>query len=81
MKSTGLIRSVDELGRLVLPKSIRMSLDINDKDELEVFVEGNRIILQKREVGCIFCNHAENLLIFNGKHVCARCQNALKDLD
>jgi transcriptional pleiotropic regulator of transition state genes len=81
MKSTGMIRSVDELGRLVLPKSIRMSLDINDKDELEVFVEGNRIILQKREVGCIFCNHAENLLIFNGKHVCARCQNALKDLD
>ena len=81
MKSTGMIRSVDELGRLVLPKSIRMSLDINDKDELEVFVEGNRIILQKREVGCIFCNHAENLLIFNGKHVCARCQNALKELD
>ena len=81
MKSTGMTRSVDELGRLVLPKSIRMSLDINDKDELEVFVEGNRIILQKREVGCIFCNHAENLLIFNGKHVCARCQNALKDLD
>lgn len=80
MKSTGMIRSVDELGRIVLPKSIRKSLSINDRDELEIFVDGNRIVLQKYEVGCIFCNHAEGLVIFNGKHVCARCQNALKEL-
>jgi len=76
MKATGMIRKVDELGRIVLPIELRRNLDIAERDELEIFVDGDRIILQKHEAACIFCGSA---LVhqFRGKNVCTACAEAL----
>ena len=73
MKSTGIVRKVDELGRIVLPISIRQTMDINEKDPLEIFIDENRIILQKYQPACVFCNNADDIVYFNGKRVCASC--------
>lgn len=81
MKVGGVIRTIDKLGRVVIPKSMCKALNIQAEDELDITVEGKRIILQKYEPGCVFCNHGEGLVIYNGKHICARCQSAIKELD
>ena len=78
MKSTGVVRRVDELGRIVLPISIRQNLDINVKDALEIHVEGDRIILQKYVPACIFCGHAEDVVYYNGKRICQECLQNIK---
>ena len=59
MKSTGIIRKVDELGRIVLPIEIRKILDIKQKDAVEIFTDNDRIVLQKYQPACIFCNSVE----------------------
>ena len=73
MKSTGIIRKVDELGRIVLPIELRRTLDIEERDELEIFMENDRIILQKFEPACIFCSCARGLISYRGKNVCQSC--------
>ena len=73
MKSTGIIRNIDELGRLVVPKEMRTTLDINCNDPVEISLDGDRIILKKFVPYCIFCQSSENLSIFKGKKVCASC--------
>ena len=73
MKSTGIIRKVDELGRIVLPIELRRTLDIAERDELEIYMEGDRIILQKYEPSCVFCASSRNLFTHNGKNVCREC--------
>ena len=64
MKSTGIVRKVDELGRIVLPIELRRTLDINEKDSLEIYVDGSHIILKKYELACIFCNSASNAVSY-----------------
>lgn len=76
MKSTGMIRKVDELGRIVLPIELRRNLDIAERDELEIFVDGDRIILQKHEASCVFCNGSV-VESFRGKYVCNACLEEL----
>ena len=76
MKSTGIVRKVDELGRIVLPIELRRNLDIAERDELEIFVDGENIILRKHEASCIFCGGPVTLQ-FKGKYICSEC---LKDL-
>lgn len=76
MKATGMIRKVDELGRVVLPIELRRNLDIAERDELEIFVDGDRIILQKHEASCIFCG-STLVQQFRGKNVCTSCLEAL----
>ena len=78
MKSTGVVRKVDELGRIVLPKELRNTLDIKEKDALEIFMEGDKIVLQKYHPACIFCNNADDVTYFNGKRVCAECIDKIK---
>ncbi|MBR3893920.1 MAG: AbrB/MazE/SpoVT family DNA-binding domain-containing protein [Clostridia bacterium] len=78
MKSTGMVRKVDELGRIVLPAEIRQSMDIKVKDSLEIFTEKERIILQKYSPSCIFCDNVDNVILFREKRVCAECLQALK---
>lgn len=78
MKSTGMVRRVDELGRIVLPIEIRKVLDIKVKDHIEIFTDDNRIILQKYQPFCIFCGNAENVVYFAEKRVCAECIEKLK---
>ena len=73
MKSTGSIRKVDELGRIVLPIELRRTLDIAERDELEIYMEGDRIILQKFEPSCIFCSSARELVSFRSKNICQEC--------
>jgi transcriptional pleiotropic regulator of transition state genes len=78
MKSTGITRKVDELGRIVLPIELRRSLDIAEKDPIEIYVEGNTIILKKYELACAFCGNPENILQFKEKNVCPSCVSLLK---
>ena len=73
MKSTGIIRKVDELGRIVLPIELRRTLDIAERDELEIYMENDRIILQKCEPSCIFCASARELVSYRGKNICQEC--------
>ncbi len=80
MKATGIIRSVDELGRIVLPKSMRQTLEITDHDQVEIYTEADRIILRKYQPTCIFCDSIENIVFFNGKRVCSDCLEELKQM-
>lgn len=81
LKSTGIVRKVDELGRVVLPIELRRTLDINLKDSLEIYVDGERIILKKYCPACIFCGEAESTVYFKGKNVCAKCLSEMKDTE
>ena len=81
MKSTGIVRKVDELGRIVLPIELRRTLDIAEKDSLEIYVDGSSIVLKKYQPACIFCDDARDVINFRGKNVCVNCIKALqKDL-
>ena len=73
MKSTGIVRKVDELGRIVLPSELRKVLNINIKDALEIYVSGDSIILKKYIPACIFCDSADNVKKFKGKNICKDC--------
>lgn len=79
MKSTGILKSVDELGRIVLPKKMRETLDIDIRDKVELFVEGDCIILKKYVPTCIFCGSDRDILLFNEKRLCRACLNTLKE--
>lgn len=80
MKSTGMVRKVDELGRIVLPIEMRRTLDIEEKDALEIYVEGTSIILKKYKPSCIFCDSNKNVVTFKGKNVCPKCLKELQQL-
>ncbi len=80
MKYTGMCRPVDELGRVVIPKEIRKTLNIEVKDSLDIFVEGNAIVMQKREKQCAVCGASEGLLECDGKHICTECIKKIKSL-
>lgn len=73
LKSTGIVRKVDELGRIVIPIELRRTLGIGEKDALEIYVDGERIILKKYEPACIFCGNAEKVVYFKEKIICNEC--------
>lgn len=73
MKSTGIVRKVDELGRIVLPIELRRTLDIEVKDALEIYVEGSQIILKKYEPACVFCGDSKDVIRFKEKNICRKC--------
>lgn len=77
MKTTGIVRKVDELGRVVLPIELRRNMDIEVRDSLEIYVDGDSIILKKYEPACIFCGSAKNIKDYMGKNVCATCAKKL----
>lgn len=77
MKSTGIVRKVDELGRIVLPIELRRTLDIAEKDSLEIYVDGSTIVLKKYQPACIFCDDARDVITFKGKNVCPSCVKEL----
>ena len=80
MKSTGIVRKVDELGRIVLPIELRRTLDIAEKDSLEIYMEGSSIVLKKHQPACVFCDDTRDVVLFHGKNVCAKCLAELKDI-
>ena len=73
MKSTGITRRVDELGRIVIPKELRRDLNITTKDYLEIFRDEDSIVLRKYSAGCIFCGNMEDCIEYNGKIICREC--------
>ncbi|NQX67531.1 AbrB/MazE/SpoVT family DNA-binding domain-containing protein [Paenibacillus alba] len=73
MKSTGIVRKVDELGRIVLPIELRRTLHIDIGDAIEVYVDPERITLKKYMPACVFCGNFENMTYFKGKLVCGTC--------
>ena len=81
LKSTGIVRRVDDLGRIVLPMELRKTLDIETRDSLEIFTEGNTIVLRKYEPQCVFCGQAGNIEIFKTKNVCKHCMNEIANLE
>jgi len=79
MKSTGIVRRVDELGRIVLPIELRRTLEIAEKDALEIYVDGESVILKKYQPACIFCGNAKDVVNYKGKNICPACMKELSD--
>lgn len=77
IKATGIVRKVDELGRVVLPIELRRTLDIAEKDSLEIFVDGEKIILKKYGPSCVFCGNADDVKHFKDKLICKSCVDEL----
>jgi AbrB family transcriptional regulator, transcriptional pleiotropic regulator of transition state genes len=78
MKSTGIVRKVDELGRVVLPMELRRTMSIAEKDPLEIYVDGGTIILKKYEPTCVFCGDTKDVVSYKGKNICSNCMEELK---
>jgi transcriptional pleiotropic regulator of transition state genes len=79
MKSTGVVRKVDELGRIVIPIELRRTLDIAEKDALEIYVDGEQIILKKYQPACILCGEAKDVTNYRGKNICKGCLTELRN--
>ena len=77
MKSTGVVRKIDELGRIVLPSELRRVFSIREGDELEISVDGERVILEKRQDVCVFCSAEKPPIDFHGRAVCSSCASEL----
>lgn len=80
MKATGIVRRLDQLGRIVIPKELRSVFDLKETDPVEIFVEGSDIILRKYQPSCIFCNDASDIISYNGKNICKKCLSELKNM-
>ena len=80
MKSTGIVRRVDELGRVVIPIEIRNKFGIAEKDPIEIYVDGSTIVLKKYEQTCIFCGNSKNLAEYKGKLICDKCSQHISEL-
>ena len=79
MKSTGIVRNIDELGRVVVPKELRRKLGIANTDPVEIYVEEDKIILKKYIPVCHFCGSTSMLREFKDKNICQSCVNELLD--
>ena len=80
MKSIGIVRKVDKLGRIVLPVELRKTLGIGDKDDLEIAVDGDQVVLRKYCPACIFCDSAKDVGVFRGKNICMNCLRELQQV-
>ncbi len=78
MKSTGIVRKVDELGRIVIPKELRTTLNIAERDALGIYVDGDQIILKKYEPSCIFCEEGRDVINYKGKNICKKCLDEMR---
>ena len=79
MKSTGVVRRIDELGRIVLPIEIRKNLNIGNRDAVEIFIDEDKVILKKYEPACIFCDNADDVILYRNKLVCRECVDKLQN--
>ena len=80
MKTSGIVRKVDELGRIVLPVEMRRLLNISEKDALEIALENEAIVIRKHHLECIFCGSVKDVKQFKGRNVCAQCVKNLKEI-
>ncbi len=80
MKSTGIVRRVDELGRIVIPIELRNKLKIAEKDPIEIYVDGSSIILKKYEETCVFCGSTKNVVEYKEKLICTKCAHNISNM-
>lgn len=80
MKSTGIIRKVDELGRVVIPIELRTQFHITEKDPIEIYVDGSSIILKKYEKSCLFCGNTKKLVDYKNKPICIKCLKQIQEI-
>ena len=80
MRSTGIVRKVDELGRVVLPIEYRRILEIDVRDEVEFQLEDDRLVLKKHEQNCMFCASTKELVTYMGKSVCTECIHKMSEI-
>lgn len=80
MKATGIVRPIDELGRVVIPKELRKVFQIKNRDSMEIFVEKDMIILKKYEPACIFCGESDNIISYDGRMICADCVSKMQEM-
>ena len=80
MASSGIVRGLDSLGRVVLPIELRRSLDLGERDRVEILAEGDRLILRKYAPDCLFCGGGRELKEYRGKYICAACLGKLREL-
>lgn len=78
MKATGIVRKIDPLGRIVLPKEIRRTFDLPEETPMEIFVDEDKIVLKKYEPACVFCGDAKDIKNYKGKNICKNCLKELK---
>ncbi|HBL83625.1 MAG: AbrB family transcriptional regulator [Clostridiales bacterium GWF2_38_85] len=78
MKLLGIVRKMDELGRVVIPKELRDVLNISIKDPVEIFGDGDKIVVRKFNASCIFCGNIQKAMIYKGKFVCDDCIQEIK---
>lgn len=78
MKSTGIVRNVDDLGRIVLPIELRRTFDLSAKDQVEIFTDNDMIVLKKFQRSCVFCRSGEDIVEYKGKAVCSSCMADLQ---
>lgn len=81
VKATGIVRKIDELGRIVIPIELRRTLNIDVKDPLEIYVEGNNIILRKYEPTCVFCGDGKDVVRVRDKNVCRKCIREIQSME
>ena len=79
MKATGIVRKIDELGRVVLPIELRRTMNLDVRDPVEIFMDGDSIVLRKYEAACLFCGGTHNLTSFRGKQICGECLRQLQE--
>ena len=80
MKSTGIVRKLDHLGRIVLPIELRRVLDIDKDSSLEIYVENDSILLRKYQPACVFCGSSEEVASYKGRNICAACRKEIGQL-
>ena len=79
MKATGIVRRIDELGRVVLPVELRRTLNLEVRDPVEIFIDGDAIVLRKYDAACLFCGGTRELLSYRGKQICRSCLHRLRE--
>ena len=79
MKSTGIVRRIDDLGRVVLPVELRRTLNLEVRDPVEIFIDGDAIVLRKYDAACLFCGAPRDLLSYRGKQICRSCLRQLRE--
>lgn len=81
IKGIGIVRKIDELGRIVIPIEMRETLDINAKDPVEIRMEGSEVIISKHENRCVFCGNLKPTIRFNGKLMCNKCLKEINEME
>jgi transcriptional pleiotropic regulator of transition state genes len=81
MKPVGVVRKVDQLGRIVLPKSLRKRYEMNEGDPVEILVQGDHIILERYKPKCVFCSNQESVIEYNSRYICNTCLIDMKQVN